>query len=260
MFRISKGYKQKPRIARKEVILAAGACQSPKLLELSGIVDAAILERYSIPVVIDLLHVGENLQDHLVCEMGFEAMDTTQTKDGLVRGEPEALQKAGKAFQTNKTGPLTSSGLLTYAYMPTASLGSTGGGKRIEQLLDRNRPNPENLSEQELARARAYYEIAEKALVDPEQPSGGYFTFPYQIPTLSDPETGNITLDVLPGSHISFLAATSHPLSRGSVHMFARPPSATRRSSTSTTSRTRRTSRSWPSTCGSRTRSRPRHR
>ncbi|RYP68192.1 hypothetical protein DL770_008486 [Monosporascus sp. CRB-9-2] len=151
--------------------------------------------------------------------MGFEALDTTQTKDGLVRQEPEALQKALEEFQTNKTGPLTSTGLLTYAYMPTVSLGSPGGGKRLEQLLDRNRPSPENLSEQELARARAYYEIAEKALVDPEQPSGAYFTFPHQIPTLSDPETGEITIDVLPGNHISFVAAISHPLSRGNVHI-----------------------------------------
>ncbi|RYP68191.1 hypothetical protein DL770_008485 [Monosporascus sp. CRB-9-2] len=55
------GSQKKTAIARKEVILAAGACQSPKLLELSGIGDGAILERYNIPVVIDLPHVGENL-------------------------------------------------------------------------------------------------------------------------------------------------------------------------------------------------------
>lgn len=91
--------------------------------------------------------------------------------------------------------------------------------KRLEQLLDRNRPSPENLSGQKLARARAYYEIAEKALVDPEQPSGAYFTLPHQIPTLSDPETGGITIDVLPGNRVLFLAAISHPLSRGNVHI-----------------------------------------
>lgn len=209
----------KTATARKEVILAAGAYQSPKLLELSGIGDRAILERYGIPVVIDLPHVGENLQDHLVCEMGFEALNTTQTKDGIIRQEPEALQKAVEELQTNKTGPLTSTGFLTNAFMPTVSLNSPEGAKRLEQLLERNRPTMQGLSHQQQARAQAYYEISEKALVDSEQPSGTYFTFPYQIPTLTDPETGGLTIDVLPGNHISFIAALAHPLSRGYVHI-----------------------------------------
>ncbi|KAI1389245.1 aryl-alcohol dehydrogenase [Hypoxylon trugodes] len=206
-------------MAKKEVILAAGACQSPKLLELSGIGDKTILERYNIPVVIDLPHVGENLQDHLVCEMGFKALDTTQTKDGIIRQEAEALRKAVEELKNNRTGPLTSTGFLTNAHVSTVSLSRPGGSKSLQQLLQSSRASAQTLSNQELSRAQAYYKVAENALLDPEQPSGVYFTFPYQIPTLSDPETGQITIDVLPGNHISFIAALSHPLSRGNVHI-----------------------------------------
>lgn len=51
--------------ADREVIVAAGAIGSPKLLMLSGIGPAEHLRAYGIPVVHDLPGVGENLQDHM---------------------------------------------------------------------------------------------------------------------------------------------------------------------------------------------------
>ena len=51
--------------ARREVILAGGAINSPQLLKLSGIGPAAELRGLGIEVVQDLPGVGENLQDHL---------------------------------------------------------------------------------------------------------------------------------------------------------------------------------------------------
>jgi len=51
--------------ANIEVIIAASAINSPKLLMLSGIGDAQHLQEHGIPVVADRKGVGQNLQDHL---------------------------------------------------------------------------------------------------------------------------------------------------------------------------------------------------
>lgn len=52
--------------AAKEVIVAAGAFNTPKLLELSGIGSKALLDKHGIATVVDLLGVGGNLQGHLM--------------------------------------------------------------------------------------------------------------------------------------------------------------------------------------------------
>lgn len=52
-------------LARKEVILSAGAVASPKLLQLSGIGDGSLLQQHGIEILQHLPGVGQNLQDHL---------------------------------------------------------------------------------------------------------------------------------------------------------------------------------------------------
>jgi choline dehydrogenase len=52
--------------ADREVILAAGAVNSPKLLMLSGVGEAKALRSFGIDVVENLPGVGENLQDHVL--------------------------------------------------------------------------------------------------------------------------------------------------------------------------------------------------
>jgi len=49
----------------KEVILSAGAIASPQLLELSGVGDRELLERYGIECKVENPNVGEGMQDHL---------------------------------------------------------------------------------------------------------------------------------------------------------------------------------------------------
>ncbi|MBS0492129.1 MAG: choline dehydrogenase [Proteobacteria bacterium] len=58
--------------ADKEVLLSAGAVQSPQILQLSGIGDPEELGKFGIPVVKALKGVGANLQDHLDVCMSWE--------------------------------------------------------------------------------------------------------------------------------------------------------------------------------------------
>src|SRR5437016_3935188 len=64
--RVMTGGAVKDITAEKEVILAAGTINSPKLLMLSGIGEAKTLRSFGIDVVENLPGVGENLQDHVL--------------------------------------------------------------------------------------------------------------------------------------------------------------------------------------------------
>ena len=96
-------------LARREVILSAGAFNSPQLLKLLGVGPAEELRRHSIPVVIDLPGVGENLQDR------YEATVVTRMKKDFA-----ILRDCG--FRVPGTGqtddPVTPSGFGVRACMP----------------------------------------------------------------------------------------------------------------------------------------------
>jgi choline dehydrogenase len=64
--RITSNGAVKDIVADSEVILAAGAIHSPKLLMLSGVGDATVLRGLGIDVVANLPGVGKNLQDHVL--------------------------------------------------------------------------------------------------------------------------------------------------------------------------------------------------
>ena len=60
-------------LAAREVLLSAGALQSPQVLMLSGIGPAHTLRTHGIPVVLDAPGVGRNLQDHIDVVHSYEA-------------------------------------------------------------------------------------------------------------------------------------------------------------------------------------------
>jgi choline dehydrogenase len=73
----------------QEVILSAGAFDSPKLLMLSGIGNAEYLQAMEIPLVADLPGVGQNLQDHVLVTVVQEAAQAVQpasTSNGIEVG------------------------------------------------------------------------------------------------------------------------------------------------------------------------------
>ena len=87
--------------ARREVILAAGAFNSPQLLLLSGVGPAAHLRDVGVPLAHDLPGVGRNLQDHPFLTMIWEMSD------------PHSLYKADAPknlaeWLLRRSGPLSS--------------------------------------------------------------------------------------------------------------------------------------------------------
>jgi choline dehydrogenase len=68
-----QGGERRQASARLEVLLAAGAVNSPQLLELSGVGDPALLKQFNIPVIADSPAVGRGLQDHLAVSYFFRS-------------------------------------------------------------------------------------------------------------------------------------------------------------------------------------------
>jgi choline dehydrogenase len=67
-----KGGRRRQASAAREVIVCAGAIQSPQVLELSGVGDAGRLSALGIPVVANVPAVGEHLIDHLQLRCTYE--------------------------------------------------------------------------------------------------------------------------------------------------------------------------------------------
>ena len=68
-----QGERQMQALARREVIVCAGAVNSPQLLQLSGIGAGAALRALGIPVIADSPAVGLGLQDHLAVSYYFRS-------------------------------------------------------------------------------------------------------------------------------------------------------------------------------------------
>ena len=90
--------------ARKEVILAAGALQSPQVLQLSGIGSGTLLQRHGIPVIADLPGVGANLQDHLALRIIYKCMRPVTTNDDLRNVFAKA--RTGLRYLLFRSGPM----------------------------------------------------------------------------------------------------------------------------------------------------------
>ncbi|KAI1174275.1 hypothetical protein F4777DRAFT_599654 [Nemania sp. FL0916] len=145
--------------ARKEVILA-----------VSGIGDARLLGDRGIDFILDLPAVGENLQDHAVGSICFEATDAVDTLDALIRQETDV----------------------------------------VAQAID-----------------LAYFEIIEKALLDPNEPTAAYLVVSAQMPQSAGWLDGS-SRGPLPGKFLAIGAMLSHTLSRGTAHIqsndYSTPP------------------------------------
>ena len=101
---IADGKRERARAAR-EVILCAGAIQSPQLLQLSGIGPAALLEAHGIAVRVDAPEVGANLQDHYQARTIVRLKKKLSLNDAV--RDPFKLASMGLRWLFANAGPLT---------------------------------------------------------------------------------------------------------------------------------------------------------
>ncbi|KUJ10742.1 alcohol oxidase [Mollisia scopiformis] len=116
----------------KEVILSAGAFQSPQLLIVSGIGPAAQVQALGVPLVQDLPGVGQNMQDHIFFGPAYRVALTTFTK---LANDPVYLLAEFAQYGATETGPFANpvSDFLGWEKVP-ASLRPTLGAAALADL------------------------------------------------------------------------------------------------------------------------------
>lgn len=101
--------------ARREVVLSAGALESPAILMRSGIGDPQQLQELGIPVLQASPDVGRHLQDHPDLYVEYEVNEPTYSD--AQRWHRMLLSAA--RFILNRSGPATSPGTQLFAYAHT---------------------------------------------------------------------------------------------------------------------------------------------
>ncbi|KAM7196288.1 hypothetical protein V8F20_007128 [Naviculisporaceae sp. PSN 640] len=198
--------------AAREVILCAGALQSPQILELSGVGNKEILKKYGIPVVVDNPNVGEGAQDHPIVIQSFEVADGVVSGDVL--RDPAVVQAVMELYQTSGEGPLGQS-IISSAYLPMAN------GSGVLSTDDKTKVFAKFESQLNLPG----HDIQRKVLERDDGPAYQYLLFPTQA-NVSESTTGlaDILVPSAPENFISVFVALNHPFSRGSVHITANEP------------------------------------
>ena len=105
------GNQIKQAFVSQEVIVSSGAINSPQLLLCSGIGPAEQLKAFDIPVIVDLLGVGNNLQDHPSLVMLYTTTPSIKITD-------LQLEAAEQEYGRSKTGWLAG-GLMGGAFVKT---------------------------------------------------------------------------------------------------------------------------------------------
>lgn len=214
--------------ATKEVIVTAGAINSPRLLELSGIGDKGLVESLGISSLVNNPNVGENLQNHPMCMLAFKLRqgldEGHQTIDQVARQDPEAVGAAMKEYTENRSGPFSRSGTNSIALLPLPGTagGHEEGQRKVRELLARTISSGSVPTKPTSSLAQKQESFI-RNILESAKPSGHYLTcggFAHFSPdaTMAPPPAGN-------DSFYTIGISLSHPMSRGSVHISSSSPS-----------------------------------
>jgi choline dehydrogenase-like flavoprotein len=88
-----------------DVVLSAGAVNSPQILQLSGIGPGALLQKHGVDVQLDQPEIGSNLQDHLQlrCAWKLTGAKTLNTMANSLFGKA----KIGMEYLLKRSGPMS---------------------------------------------------------------------------------------------------------------------------------------------------------
>ncbi|KAF2680047.1 GMC oxidoreductase [Lentithecium fluviatile CBS 122367] len=204
-------------VAKKEVILSAGAIQSPQILELSGIGQKELLEKHDIPVVLDSPGVGENLQDHAISAPCFEIADDQISAD--IMRDPNIVQAVLQQYLTTKTGPLV--GIpISVTMLPLVDSNGRVSHDEIAQLTKQYVEDADLPLWQ-----KKQYEQLQKQILGPKEATGYAMMLPLQLNISSGKtEMKNLLAPTNPKNYITIMSVNNHPFSRGICHIRSADP------------------------------------
>jgi choline dehydrogenase-like flavoprotein len=196
--------------ANREVILSAGTVQSPGLLELSGIGQAAVLAPLNRTHLIDLPGVGENLQDHIRVATSYQLKPNYTSFDIFKYNATFATQELNKWLAGEVSlWDYTGSGFL-FADWESVATNYTKLVSLAQAVAANSTSAPDPITQKKL-----------EWLVDPKVPeveaifSDGY-TGAKGYPAVNSSLYGQ--------GFSTLVGGLMHPLGRGSIHINASQP------------------------------------
>ncbi|QRV84509.1 GMC oxidoreductase [Ceratobasidium sp. AG-Ba] len=195
--------------ARKEVILSAGAIQSPQILELSGIGNSTILRALGISPLIDLPGVGEDLQDHPFISASYELKPGKTTFDILRNNATFAAEAQAQYANTHDGIYATTISILSFVDLKTfvSSTKLNAMRKQLDQEIAASKPSRLQEKQYQIQKSWINQKLGHVEFIF----NPGYFG--------AGPPKANT-------SYVAMLMILQHPFSRGSVHINSSDPLA----------------------------------
>jgi len=196
----------------KDVVFCAGAINSPKILELSGIGDGPVLRDAGVEVKLDLPGVGNNMQDHWYIGLSYEINESSSehinTFDSL--RDPSFAAKQMQLYAEKKG--LNTMAILGMAFAPLHSLTSKADSiiRKIDERIQTGMKSGEHSTGLQKQLAIQLESLSTK------QPGCEINVFPGFLSFPNPPQPNKKYLTIAP--------AFNHPFSRGSTHIRSNDP------------------------------------
>ncbi|KAI5890369.1 alcohol oxidase [Schizophyllum commune H4-8] len=189
----------------REVILCAGAINTPQILELSGIGQRDVLAAAGVEQILDL-PVGENLQDHTVVYITYEIRNDTVTSGALATNATLAAEQLALWHQHQLS--MYDLGPRGIAYLNLPQLVGEGRAAKISAKVEAYAKSQNG---------SIYADVLATHVELLRNESVG------QIELITSDTAGTYKAEE-GKTYMSFLIANQHPLSRGSVHINSSDP------------------------------------